>query len=97
MDCSLPGFPVLHYLLDLLRLVSTELVKPFKHFILFCSRLFLPSTFPSIRVFSNDFLMIDWFDLLAVQVSRVFSKTTVEKHQFFSTQPSLWSNSHIHT
>ena len=41
---------------------------------------------------------IDWLDLLAVQgLSRVFSNTTVQKHQFFSTQPSLWSNSHIHT
>ena len=29
--------------------------------------------------------------------SRVFSSTTVWKHQFFHTQPSLWSNSHIHT
>ena len=41
---------------------------------------------------------IDWFDLLAVQgLSRVFSNTTVQKHQFFSAQLSLWSNSHIHT
>ena len=30
-------------------------------------------------------------------LSRVFSSTIVQKHQFFSTQPSLWSNSHIHT
>ena len=30
-------------------------------------------------------------------LSRVISNTTVQKHQFFSTQPSLWSNSHIHT
>ena len=29
--------------------------------------------------------------------SRVFSNTTVQKHQFFSSQPSIWSNSHIHT
>ena len=29
--------------------------------------------------------------------SRVFSNTTVQKHQFFSAQPSLWSNSYIHT
>ena len=28
---------------------------------------------------------------------RVFSSTTVQKHQFFGAQPSLWSNSHIHT
>ena len=30
-------------------------------------------------------------------LSRVFSNTTVQKHQFFGTQPSLWYNSHIHT
>ena len=39
----------------------------------------------------------DWFHLLVVQgLSRVFSSTTVQKHQFFSTQPSLWSNSHLY-
>ena len=30
-------------------------------------------------------------------LSRVFSNTTVQKHQFFSAQPSSQSNSHIHT
>ena len=30
-------------------------------------------------------------------LSRVFSNTTVQKHQFFSAQLSLWSNSHIYT
>ena len=30
-------------------------------------------------------------------LSRVFSNTTVQKHRFFSSQLSLWSNSHIHT
>ena len=39
---------------------------------------------------------MDWFDLLK-GLSRVFSSTTVQRHQFFSTQPSLWSNSHNHT
>ena len=47
----------------------------------------------------------DWFPLgltglISLQtkgLSRVFSKnTTVQKHQFFGTQPSLWFNSHIH-
>ena len=28
---------------------------------------------------------------------RVFSSTTIQNHQFFGTQPSLWSNSYIHT
>ena len=31
------------------------------------------------------------------RLPRVFYNTIVWKHQFFSTQPSLWSNSHIHT
>ena len=41
---------------------------------------------------------MDWLDLLAVQgTRRVFSNTTVQKHQFFGAQLSLQSNSHIHT
>ena len=47
----------------------------------------------------------DWFPLgltglICLQpkgLSRVFSNNTVWKHQFFGAQPSLWSNSHIHT
>ena len=47
----------------------------------------------------------DWFSLglsglISLQskgLSRVFSNTTVQKHQLFGAQPSLWSNSHIHT
>ena len=48
--------------------------------------------------YSGPISFILWSDLLAVQgLSRVFSNTTVQKHQFFGTQLSLWSNSHIHT
>ena len=47
----------------------------------------------------------DWFplgltgliSLLSKGLSRVFSSTTDQKHQFFSAQPSLWSNSYILT
>ena len=47
----------------------------------------------------------DWFllgltgliSLLSKGLSRVFCSITVWKNQFFSTQPYLWSNSHIHT
>ena len=35
--------------------------------------------------------------LQSKEISRVFSNTSVQKHQFFGTHPSLWSNSHIHT
>ena len=47
----------------------------------------------------------DWFplgltDLMSLrskELSRIFSNTTVQKHQFFGIQSSLWSNSHVHT
>ena len=40
----------------------------------------------------------DWLNLLAVKgLSRVFSNTAVQKHQFFGNQLSSQSNSHIHT
>ena len=38
-----------------------------------------------------------WISLQSKGLSRVFSNTTVQKHQFFGTQLSLYSNSHIHT
>ena len=38
-----------------------------------------------------------WISLQSKGLSRVFSNTTVQKHQFFSAQLSLWSSSHFHT
>ena len=41
---------------------------------------------------------MDWLDLLQSKgISRVFSNTTVQKHQYFGAQLSSQSNSHIHT
>ena len=43
-------------------------------------------------------LRTDWFDLHVVKGTlKSLSSTTVQKHQFFSIQPSLWFNSHICT
>ena len=53
MGCSKPGFPVLHYLLELLTLMSVESMMPSNHLVL-CCPLLLPSVFPSIRVFPNE-------------------------------------------
>ena len=39
----------------------------------------------------------DWISLQSKGLSRVFSSTTVQKHQFFGAQLSSQSNSHIHT
>ena len=38
-----------------------------------------------------------WISLQSNGLSRVFSNTTVQKHQFFGAQLSLWSNSHVYT
>ena len=48
----------------------------------------------------QDWFPLKWTGLISLQskgLSRVFSNTTVQKHQFFGAQLSLWSNSHIYT
>ena len=48
----------------------------------------------------QDWVPVRLIGLISLQskgLSRVFSNTTIWKHQFFSAQPSLWSNSHIHS
>ena len=69
----------------------------------------LPFGWPSIGVSASasDLLMNiqDWFplgwtgwiSLQSKEFSRAFSNTTVQKHQFFSVQSSLWSNCHVST
>ena len=46
--------PVLHHLLELVKLMPIESVMPFNHLILCHPLLHLPSIFPTIRVFSNE-------------------------------------------
>ena len=41
--------------------------------------------------------LIDLISLLSKGLSGVFSNATVQKHQFFSTQPPFWSDSHIYS
>ena len=110
---------------SLLKLMSIKSVMPSNHLILCCPLLLPPSTFPSIRVFSNesvfpircqrigvsasasDFSMniqdwspLEWTGWISLQfkgLSRVFSNTTVQKHQFFGAQLSSQSSSHIYT
>ena len=110
VNCSMPGFPVLHCIPEsaqtLVHWVG-DAIQPSHPLLL------LPSIFPNIRVFSNESALASalpvsiqgWFPLgltglISLQsrgILRVFSNTTVQKHQFFGAQPSLWSNSHIHT
>ena len=61
VDCSTPGLPVHHQLLELTQLMSIESVMPSDHLILCRPLLLLPSIFPNIRVFSNEsVLCIRW-------------------------------------
>ena len=60
MDSSMPGFPITSSQ-SLLKLMSIQSVMPFNHLILCHPLLFLPSIFPSIRVFSSELaLRIRW-------------------------------------
>ena len=65
MDYSTPGFPVLHrqslFSQSLFKLMSIELVMSSNHLNLYHALLLLPSSFPSIRVFSKELaLCIRW-------------------------------------
>ena len=48
----------------------------------------------------QDWFPLEWTGWISLQsegLSKVFSNATVQKHQFFGAQPTLWSNSHICT
>ena len=57
VDCSTPGFPVLHHFWSLLKLISIELMMPSNHLILCCPLLSCPQSFPA----SGSFLMSQLF------------------------------------
>ena len=126
VDCSTPGFPVHHQLLEFTQShvnwvgdaiqPSHPLSSPFppapnpsQHQSLFpMSQLFawggqttgasvLASFLPKNTQDGSPLGWTGWISLKSKGLSRVFSNTTVQKHQFFSTQPSSQSNSHIHT
>ena len=54
MNCSTPGLPVHHQLLEFTRLTSIKSVMPYSHLILCRPLLLLPPILPNIRVFSNE-------------------------------------------
>ena len=55
------------------------------------------SVFPKNTQDQSPLEWTSWISLQSKGLSRVFSNTTVQKHQFFGTQLSSQSNSHIHT
>ena len=122
MNCSMPGFPVLHYLLESAQNPLTWwcYLAISSSVILFtsCLQSFLAlGVFPMSQLFTSSgqsigasasvlpmntqawfpLQLTGWISLQSKGLSRIFSNTTVRKHQFFGAQPSLWSNSHIRT
>ena len=125
INCSMTGFPVLHYLPEFVQTQALWISDAIQHLILCRPLPVLPSIFPSIRVLSSESALrirwpkywsfsfsvspsneyssfisfrIDWFDFLEIQGTlKSLLINTIQKHQFLSTQPSLWSNSHICT
>ena len=123
LDCSMPGFPVLHHL--------PELAQTHVHRVSHAMKPSHPRSSPSPPFFSlsqhhgllkwvtsshrvvkvlelqhqpfqwiQDWSPLGWTGWISLQskgLSRVFFHTTVQKHQFFYAQPSLWSNSHMTT
>ena len=125
MDFSMPGFPVLHYLLEFaqthihwlgdanqpsqpLSSPSPPVLNLSQHQGLFQWVSVMWPKYWSLTISPfNEYsglisFRIDWFDRLAVQgilkslLQHQFWRR-IWKHQFFSAQTSLWSNSHIQT
>ena len=95
MDCSPPGFPVLHHVQSLLRLMSVQSMMPSKHLILSHPLLILPLIFPSIRAFSNELaLCIRWLKYWSFSFS--FSISSSSEYSgliFFRIEDSQESSS----
>ena len=68
MDCSTPGLPVHHQLLEFTK-THVQSVMPSKNLILCCPLLLLPSIFPSIRVFSYSQLFTSDVQSIGVSAS----------------------------
>ena len=111
MDCSMPGFPVLHQL--------PKLAQTHVHWVTEAVQPSYPLSSPSPPAFNlsqhqwpkywsfsispaNKYsglisFRIGLISLPSKGFSRVFFRITVQKHKFFGIQPSLWPNSHIYT
>ena len=97
MDCSTPGFPVFHHLLEFAQIHVFWLVMPSNHLILCHPLLLLSSIFPSIRVFSNEsVLCIRWpkYWSFSISPSNEYSgliSFSIDWFDLFSVQGTLKS------
>ena len=84
--CPLPLLPSIF---PRIRLFSNKSVLCIRYWSFCFSRMNIQGWFP--------LRLTGLISLLSKGLSGVFSSTTVQRHQFFGAQPSLWSNSRNHT
>ena len=102
MDCSMTSFPVLHHLPELAQIHVHQVVMPCNHLVLCCPLLFLPSIFPSIRVFSNESaLCISWPKYwsfsFSISASSECSRLISFRIDWFDLQCDCQFKTHWHT
>ena len=125
MNCSMPGLPVHHQLLEStqthvhwvddaiqpshpLSSPSPPVPNPSQHQGIFqrvnssyeVAKVLVSASTSVLPMNTQDWSPLGWTGWISLQskgLSRVFSNTTVQKHQLFSTQLSSPSNSHVHT
>ena len=105
MDCSTPGLPTHHQSWSLLRLMSMKSVMPSNHLILCHPLFFLPSIFPSIRVFSNESVFSlrspkDWSFSFSISPSNEYSgliSLRIDRLDLLTVQETLRSLFQYHS
>ena len=103
INCSTPGFLVLHYLSEFAQTVHWvgDVTQPsYRLSPIFPPALNLGASASVLAVNIQDWFPLGLTGLVSLQfkgLSRVFPSTKIWKHQLFHTQPFLWSSFHIHT
>ena len=92
--------PVIPFFSCLQSFPASEFFPVSQFFTSGCQRIGVSVSTSVLPMNTQDWFPLGWTGLISLQskgLSRVLSNTAVQKHQFFSAQPSSQSNSHIHT
>ena len=96
LDCSMPRFSILYHLLELAQLVPIESGMPSNYLASRGQSVGASALASALPMNIQGWFPLGWTGWISLQskeISRAFSNTAVQKHQFFGPQPYLWSNS----